>query len=516
MGWGSVVSDFAISVEEIAHVTNALVLQGDPALRVKTFDVDSRRIKGGELFVALLGERTDGHKFVMDAAEKGAAGAVICFGFNGFHTLPENFALLSVADSQKALETLGALWRRKSNATVVAITGSVGKTTARNILAHVLCGKYKTLASPENWNTEIGVPLLLAKLTGETEAVVVEMAMRGRGQIKLLSNIARPTHAVIVNVHKSHIGILGSEEEILRAKLEIASGLNAKGSLWLNADDKELFKLLDDSLPDEERRNYLDYNGEIKTFSIQGNGDVSVSDITLSGLLGSTFVLTLPDSRARVDFPLMGKGAISCAAAVAGVASKMGFSAEEIADRMSTAPAEPGRLFPVDTLRATLIDDSYNAGPEAVLNGIAVLKSVQLLDQLPVGIVFGDMLELGEVSAVEHERIGRSIASLKPDFAVIAGKLTSAVVKGIGGKPDWLSVVELGDSQDYGDEFVERVFESVNSAAGNFGKANDPFDPSNPCNPVILIKASNAVGFSKVVSMLVKEFGKREGGGAYG
>ncbi len=515
-GWGMTERNFAFSVEEVAKATKALVMQGDPGLRVKTFEVDSRKIAGGELFVALKGERTDGHKFVMDAAERGAAGAVICFGFNGFHSLPEKFALLSVADSQKALESLGALWRKKSGAAVVAVTGSVGKTTARNILAHVLSAKYKTLASPENWNTEIGVPLTLARIKEDTEAVVVEMAMRGRGQIKLLSSIARPNHAAITNIRKAHIGILGSENEILRAKLEVASGLSAKGSLWLNRDDKEIRNLISGELTDEERREFFDYNGEIRTFSVQSGADATVSDITLSGLLGSTFVLTLPDSRARVDFPLMGKGAISCAAAAAGIAWKMGMGAEEIADRMMTAPAEPGRLFPIDMLRATVIDDSYNSGPDAVLNGIAVLKSVKLLDQLPVGVVIGDMLELGDAEAEEHERIGRSIAALEPDFAIIAGRNTSHIIRGIGGKPDWLRIIALGESEEYSEGFAEKVFAETERAIAEFGDASDAFHPGNPCNPVVLVKASNAVGFGRVVSKLAIEFGVRGEGGANG
>ena len=508
-------SDFTFSLEEIARATNALVLQGDPACRVKSFDVDSRRIESGALFVALKGERTDGHNFVMDAAVRGAAGAIICFGFNGFHTLPDSFALLSVADSQKALEALGALWRRKSESAVVAITGSVGKTTARNILCHVLSGRYKTLASPENWNTEIGLPLTLAKLTGDTEVAVVEMAMRGRGQIKLLSNVARPNHAVITNAAKSHLGVLGSPEEIVKAKLEVVSGLSAKGSLWLNADDKAFLEFLSDKLSGDERRKILDYNGEVRSFSIMDKGDVRVSDVTLSGLLGSTFVLGLPDSRARVDFPLLGKGAVACAAAVAGAAWKLGLCAEEIADRMATSPAEPGRLYPIDTLMVTIIDDSYNAGPEAVLNGIAVLKSVKVFDELPIGVVLGDMLELGDATESEHERIGRSLAALEPDLAVVAGRYADCTLKGIGGEPGWLSVLRMSDSEDYGEVFAQRVFDAVDGWMNEYGRARDAFHPGNPCNPVVLVKASNALGFGRVVAKMVNKFGVREGGENY-
>lgn len=444
------------------------------------------------LFIAMPGTQTDGHRFIADARERGAVGAII----ESDDAMPQRedgaFSILKVSSSQKALEKLGSLWRRQSDAVVIGITGSVGKTTAKNILTHVLSDRFDVLNTPANWNTEIGVPLTLGKLTNNTEIVVIEMAMRGRGQIALLSDIVRPDQAIITNVRGAHVELLGSRDEIVQAKLEIISGLSDTGTLWLNHDEPvfSMLSTMPHAADDFAKR--IGFEGEIHTFSTEGNADVNIHDIQLAGLMGSTFELVLPDSHARVDFPLLGKGAVACTAAVAGSAWKTGMDAQEIAHRLSTLAPEPGRLARRDTDLAVIIDDCYNAGPDSVLNALGMLRSVQVFDKMPVAVVLGDMLELGDVASEEHERVGRAVAALSPAFAVFTGAHSGDYARGLTmGIEFQYSTIEC-DSGQYGDDFIESVAKETRNRL-----------LATPQRKVLLVKGSRSVGLDRLVRYLI-------------
>ena len=486
---------------ELAKALCAEHLRGDTDARVSAFDVDSRRITPGQLFVALKGERTDGHRFVAEAAAKGAYGAVVSERLDTFGEIPERFSLLYVPDTQRALEKLGSMWRGSSDTAVIGITGSVGKTTAKNILAHILGDRFDVLKSPANWNTEIGVPLTFALIKPETEVVVIEMAMRGRGQIARLSDIARPNHAVITNVRLAHLELLGSRDEITKAKLEIVRGLEAQGSFWINRDEKVLAGFIGHNGNRRDTEKYLGFSGEIRSFSLKGDADVYASDIELAGLEGSKFELVLPDSRARVNFPLLGKGAIAGAVSVAGIAWKLGLDASEISSRLSTLESERGRLYRIDKDDLIVVDDSYNAGPDSVLNALGVARSIQIYDGLPVGLVIGDMLELGISSRAEHERIGRSIAALNPAFAVIAGDFTEDVMRGLSDAPFPISRITPDDASNYDDRFIDGIVKSTAShISGISGRI------------VLFVKGSRSLRLERIVNEFAVRSDDEEGG----
>ncbi len=482
------------AVEELCAELNATLIKGNPHACACSFDIDSRRISTESLFIAITGEKTDGHSFLLDAHRRGAIGAIIdkeC----SCSDIDDEFAILKVDSSKKALEKLGALWRNRSEAVVIGITGSVGKTTAKNILAHILCERFDVLSTPANWNTEIGVPLTLGKLTYETEIAVIEMAMRGRGQIALLSNMARPDQATITNVRSVHLDLLGSTDEIVKAKLEIASGLSEKGTLWLNHDEP-VFSLLS-SLPHatDDFAKRICYDGEIRLFSTEGNADVVANDIQLAGLMGSTFELVLPDSRARVDFPLLGKGAVACVAAVAGVAWKTGMDAQEIAHRLASLETESGRLERKDTDLVVIIDDCYNASTDSVLNALGMLRSVQVFDRIPVAVVLGDMLELGDVAKEDHARVGRAVAALEPAFAIFAGDYCDDFVEGLSRQSGLPYAAVQNDAARYGEKFISELIVETRRLL-----------LATPDRKVLLIKGSRSVGLDRLVNALTDAY----------
>ncbi|MEP0814047.1 MAG: UDP-N-acetylmuramoyl-tripeptide--D-alanyl-D-alanine ligase [bacterium] len=483
--------DFRITVGELATAAGAEVLRGDPDTLVLSFDIDSRTIQPGALFFALRGARADGHDFVAAAEERGASGAVVRSGFEPPTGLPAHFCLIAAGDVQHAMEEMASHIRRKSAVVLVGITGSVGKTTAKEILAHVICERFSTLHSKANWNTEIGVPLTLSRITGETEVVVQEMAMRGRGQIARLSEIARPDHAVITNARSVHIELLGTKDEILKAKLEITKGLGADGSLWLNRDEAA-WTWLDDVSAREAAHKRIGFSGEVRTFGMDERADVSATGAELLGLSGSEFKLNFPDETALVRFPLLGNGAIASAISVAGVAWKLGLSARDVADRLETLKHTPGRLNPVERPFGTVIDDAYNAGPDSVLNAIGLLRSVQVTDNRPVIAVIGDMLELGAQAEIEHHRIGRSLSALEPYRAIVAGDYAATIEQGTGDHEPWLVPVPTHNRGRYDEAFIARVLAETRRAI-----------KSCPEPPVVLVKASRSVGLDRVVAELV-------------
>lgn len=488
------------AVEELCTELNATLIKGDPHACVCSFDIDSRRISAESLFIATMGEKTDGHNYLSDAHRRGAIGAIVETECSCVDIADDKFAILKVESSRKALEKLGSLWRNRSEAVVIGITGSVGKTTAKNILSHVLCARFDVLNTPANWNTEIGVPLTLGKLTCETEIAVIEMAMRGRGQIALLSNIARPDQATITNVRSVHLELLGSSDEIVKAKLEITSGLSEKGTLWLNHDEPT-FSLLS-SLPHatDDFAKRIGYEGEIRLFSTEGNADVVAHDIQLAGLMGSTFELVLPDSRARVDFPLLGKGAVACVAAVAGAAWKTGMDAQEIAHRLASLGTESGRLERKDTDLAVIIDDCYNASTDSVLNALGMLRSVQVFDRMPVALVLGDMLELGYAVKEEHMRVGRAVAALEPAFAIFAGDYADDYASGLSRDNGLCYSTVQNDTERYAEKFISELIVETHRML-----------LATPERKVLLIKGSRSVGLDRLVNALTSD-SKSSGG----
>ncbi len=372
---------------------------------------DSRKIKPEQLFVALVGER-DGHDFIPSALEKGAA-AVLCTHCDG------DYPAIVVEDTRLALGEIARQERQRIGCKVVGITGSVGKSTSKEMVASVLSGTYRVNKTPENHNNDIGMPMAILAMPEDTEIAVLEMGMNHFGEISYLSGIAKPDVAVIVNIGTMHIEHLGSMEGILRAKLEILEGLAEDGCIILNGDDTLLWNLHD-------TLDRVTYFGESNT-----ECSVLASDI-LEEAGKLTFRVHADDAHINVTLPLEGLHYVHDALAAVAVGLYFKVSEENIGKALAQFRNMEGRQEIFKAGDYTIIKDCYNAGPESMAAALSVLgaKSGRRI------AVLGDMLELGVCAQAEHYRVGR-LAAEKADLLFAYGPNGDRVLSGAvtGGMP---------------------------------------------------------------------------------
>ena len=356
--------------------------------------IDSRQARPGDLFFALRGERHDGHEFVGEALAAGATGAVVERPLD----IPQDASLFQVSDSLKALQQMAAHWRRRHDVHVVAVTGSVGKTTCKELVAAVLGRRYRVLKSEANLNTEIGVPLTLLQLTRDHQRAVLEFAMYGRGEIDLLSRIAAPIAiGVVTNIGPVHLERLGSMGAIVAAKAELVEALPADpdGVAVLNGDDPRVA-----ALSARTRARTLFY-GQSPQCHVRGD------NLKSRGLEGISFRLTCGEASLDVSLPLPGRHHLYPALAAAAVALSEGMTLNEIAQALAAArPELPWRVLP-GPKGSTILDDSYNASPASML------AALDLLAELPGRRIalLGEMRELGAAEEEGHRQVGERAAT---------------------------------------------------------------------------------------------------------
>lgn len=343
---------------------------------------DSRKLLPGQLFIALEGVR-DGHEFIPMALEKGAA-AVLCR-----HTAGDYPAIV-VEDPRIALGEIAAAYRQKLGMKVVGVTGSVGKSTTKEMIAAVLQGDYIVSKTPENHNNDIGMPMAILAMPEDTQIAVLEMGMNHFGEISYLTNIARPDVAVIVNIGTMHIEHLGSREGILKAKLEIMEGLKPGGKAFFNADDDMLWG---------SRREL----GRKTFYFGKDNPDADLRARVLRGEPGKlSFQVASEDDVFTVELPLEGEHYIPDALAAVSIGLHMGIAPQRIRQRLAEFQNMDGRQEIFEARGLTIIKDCYNAGPESMAAALRVLKNRPGRRIA----VLGDMLELGDRTAQEHEKAG--------------------------------------------------------------------------------------------------------------
>ncbi len=388
----------------------------DPKYKDITFlgaNNDTRKLQTGELFVALKGAR-DGHDFIPAALEKGAA-AVLCTHADG------DYPAIIVEDTRIALGEIARNERQRLGMKVVAVTGSVGKSTTKEMIATVLDGTYKVAKTPVNHNNDIGMPMAILSMPEDTQVAVLEMGMNHFREIAYLTNIGKPDISVIINIGTMHIEHLGSQEGILKAKMEIREGMGAQGMLILNGDDNLLWN---QDIVTDIPRVYFGVN----------NTDASV----LGSCVEEEEDLLRFDVRAgknafTVKLPLNGLHYVSDALAAVTVALEMGVQTADIQVRLAAFQNMEGRQSIYEAKGFTIINDSYNAGPESMAAALNVLGNKQGRRIA----VLGDMLELGVNAQAEHYRVGR-IAAEKADLLFAFGPtsermLTGALTGGMAG-----------------------------------------------------------------------------------
>ena len=384
---------------------------GDRGRRFRRAVIDSREAGPGDLFVALPGERRDGHDFAAEAVRAGAAGALLARPVEGLEEAPCFF----VADPLAALQRLAEAWRAALPGTVVVgITGNVGKTTTKLMAASVLRTRYRVHAAENNYNNEIGVPLCLLSLDAEVERAVIEMGMYTTGEIADLARWARPRTGVVLNVGPVHLESAGSVERIARAKRELVEALPPEGHAILNADDPRVEQMAQHT------------EARVWRLGRRADADVRASEIESRGRSGFAFTLTTsgPAGRGsrRVRVPIPGLHLVPNVLAAACVGLAEGLALPEVAcalERLAPGPRLRLRELPGGV---TLIDDSYSAGPAATL------AALDLLAELPGRRIalLGDMRELGELSEPLHRDVGRRAGAVV-DLLYTVGELGRAI-----------------------------------------------------------------------------------------
>jgi UDP-N-acetylmuramoyl-tripeptide--D-alanyl-D-alanine ligase len=388
------------------------------------YSIDSRTLHPGDLFIAIAGERFDGHEYVKAALEKGAVGAIV--GAEKKST-GDPLRLLRVGDTVKALQSLGAASRRLWGKPLLAVTGSVGKTTTKEILAHILTTRFRVMKSSGNLNNHIGLPLQLLKLEAEHDLAVVEMGMNHAGEIRTLGTLAHHDLAVVTTVAPVHLEFFGSLAEIARAKYEIIETLHPGGVAILNADDEYVSQF------------GRGFKGKVITFGIHRAADVSAQKVKLNGAEGSTFELVAGSVREPVTFPLVGEHNIYNALAAAAAAMERGVTPSQAAMALSSIvpPDKRGQILNLGG--ATIINDCYNSNPRALAAMIDTLASMKAARRI---LVVGEMLELGPTAEALHRESGRHAAEQKIDLVIGVRGLARAVAEAACGAGTQAQFVE--------------------------------------------------------------------------
>ncbi len=390
-----------ISLESVALATGGKLVNGNAETLINGVTMDSRKVEKGNLFAAIKGERVDGHDFIDDVFTKGAA-AVIC------EKLPENpkGACILVNNTVKALQDLAEYYRKSLSIKVVGITGSVGKTSTKEIVAATLSAKYKVLKTEGNYNNEIGLPLTVLSIGEEHEIAVLEMGISDFGEMRVLSKIARPDICVITNIGQSHLENLGSRDGIYKAKSEIFEYMNPKGFIFLNGDDDILCTK-------------KDVNGiRPATFGLTPDCDVHPADIVPHGLKGTSLKVVTREETFPVNVKLFGKHMISNIMAAVSVGKSLSMTTAEIVKGLENASTIDGRLKLIPFGEGFIIDDCYNAAPSSVRAAIDTLSMAEGVK----AAVLGDMFELGTDSDLMHREIGEYAAKSGIDKLICIGE----------------------------------------------------------------------------------------------
>ena len=376
---------------------------------------DSRTTKTGDCFFAIAGDNFDGHDFVSDAFEKGAVCAVVSREIKDSRFTDK--VILVVDDTVKAIGDFARGYRRQCTFKVVAITGSVGKTTVRQIAYHVLSQHYRVFQSPKNFNNQIGLPLSLLGADPEHQIVVVELGTNHPGEIAYLTGIAQPNIAVVTNVYPAHLEGFGDVQTIAKEKLSISEGLPTDGILIINA-GIACPELVEGVLRP------VGPLARIITFGKSGSSDYQARNITPNGI-GSRFII----DGAEVYLPLAGPGNIENALAAWAVCSQFGITIDDFAQAVKTLSAVPMRAEVLQIGTLTVLNDCYNANPASMKNALDILANLVLKEKRRAVFICGDMAELGRQTQDLHAELGAAVAHAKVRLLLTVGKSAKIVAK---------------------------------------------------------------------------------------
>lgn len=425
-------------------------------------NIDSRTIKQGQCFFAIKGQNFDGHDYVADAFKKGALCAVVSTNFRASPNV--RGLLIKVDDTVKALGKFAARYRKQCGFKVVAITGSVGKTSTRRIIDHVLGQHFRVITSPKNFNNEIGLPLTILSADPSDEIIVAELGANHPGEIAHLSRMAQPDIAMVTNVAAAHLEGFGSIETILKEKTSIKDGLADNGVLIINGDCKNLLeycrtkKIIFESFGTKPACNIIATDPDCGPTS---------SEFHIDGV--------------KVTVGLCGKGNMENALAAWAVCRKFGLSAGDFAKAIKTMPLVSMRTELKQFGNITVIDDCYNANPASMKNALDILAKLSQSKEARPVFICGDMAELGNHSEQLHEELGAYIAKSNVQLVLSTGPLSG------------LAAQTAKTAADY--DLQVQKFENINLCCDNLHKFVQDYD-------IILVKGSRSAALEKAVEKL--------------
>jgi len=412
----------ALTLAEVAAIVEGTLHDADPAAVATGLEYDSRKVRPGVLFLAFEGEQVDGHDYTGAAVEAGAVASIA--------TKPVAGPRIEVADPITAITALARANAERLTATVIAVTGSSGKTSTKDLIAQVLATAGPTVAPAGSMNNELGFPYTVLLADGTTRFLVLEMGARGVGHIKYLTEIARPSIGVVLNVGSAHLGEFGSREAIAQAKGELVEALPAEGVAILNGDDQWVRAMTSRT------------DARVVTVGESDRADVRATDVEVDDLGRAAFTLTAQGESAKASLRLVGEHHVGNALAAAAVGLACGRSLDAIATALSAAtPASRWRMEVTERPDGVMIiNDAYNANPESMRAALKALANVHRARRASGGrsfAVLGQMNELGDTSAIEHTDLGRFAVRLDISQVVAVGDLARPLYLGAHLEGSW-------------------------------------------------------------------------------
>lgn len=457
-----------LTLNEILKATKGEIIIDKGYKSFKSLSTDTRKIEKDSIFVALKGENFNGNKFAEEAGEKGASIVIV----DELEWISQNIksTVIRVKNTRDALLDLAKFYREKLGVKIIAVTGSTGKTSTKDILAALLSKKYKVFKTKGNFNNEVGLPLMIFSMDESYDIAILEMGMSNFNEIHRLANAGRPDIALITNIGISHIENLKSRENILKAKMEITDFFNKDSVLIVNGND-DLLKNLKSS------------KYKIIKTTINGNGDINGENLKV-GIKESSFIIELKNKRKEFTLPLPGKHNIeNCLLGIA-AGLNLGLSIEEMEEGLKNLEKTSMRLEILNTKSFTIVNDCYNASPSSMKSSIDTVKSINGKRKIAI---LGTMKELGEFSYEAHKEVGEYGKNNDIDIIMVCGDYSEGFVEGF--------------SKDTAYKFENK--EDLIKALKDKVKEND----------VILVKASRAMKFEDITKKLL-DLAANEGGEA--
>jgi len=463
-----------LSVDRLVEVLGGEILMGHGDLMVNGLTTDSRRVEPGNAFVAFPGEYVDGHDYLLPAMERGARALIVTAAPGGLAAQLEtarerDVTVVRVSDALGAVQALASFHRSRLFCPVVGVTGSTGKTTTKDFITNVVSQDFRVIATEGNQNNELGVPLTVLRAGADTDVLIVEMAMRGQGEIAQLARIARPTAGLVTNVGTSHIERLGSQEAIARAKGELVEAVASEGRVFLNGDDAFSAHLAELS------------SAEVVYYGLSERCDVRAADVVTDSDSLPAFVLITPKGNRDVRLAIPGRHNVYNALAATAVALFLEIPLSQIVYGLETSQPGQMRMQSFETAAGVrIINDAYNANPTSMRAAIETLGDITGASKRIA--VLGDMAELGSLTELAHFRIGEEVARLPIDVLVTVGERARRIADGAR---------------------AEGMDDAAIRPCTGTDEATEVLDDLLEAGDVVLVKGSRVMGLERIVEGIV-------------